>query len=339
MKNKLIIIFLILSIIFVGCGKKNKEDITEPTNDTATTTESQNDDIKIYDISIFTKDAEIPYERFIKNDDENSEEYKKYNNTVNDFIEDLKEDKLTYLEKDTDIRIDIEDLKEDKLTYLEKDTDIRIDFNNIDVKKIKNIDFNKTYVTKDKDYHFKIDSKKLTIDENGFINIKYSYDDKDENLKGILYEIMLELENETYKYVFSFKIDNKIEEDSSTYSLTGYLSQDEQKIYDSYKKDKDIKRLANNTPIMVLKLYTQAILDKEYSLAYSLYQDYNNTTEENYIKIMESFSKETKEDYISNLKAAADGKFIEDTKENGYIEYEIVKDHPRAIDMIKDSNR
>ncbi len=89
---------------------------------------------------------------------------------------------------------------------------------------------------------------------------------------------------------------------------------------------------------MVLKLYTQAILDKEYSLAYTLYQDYNNTTEEDYIKIIKSLSKETKEDYISNLKAAADGKFIEDNKEKGYIEYEIVKDHPMAIDMIKDKD-
>ncbi len=313
MKNKLIVICIIFSIFLAGCGKKNKQDVTEPTSDTTiSTTEGTQEEQEKEDISIFTKEMEISYEKFISKDGsfENDE---KYNNMVKDFIAKL---------------------DEDKLPQLTKDEEIRIDFNNLE--KIKKAQLFTTKIKQDKDYEFDIKGIDLEIDKNGFANFKHSYDDKDKYLEGVIYEVTVELEDEVCKYAFAFKIDNKTAPNNKSYALTGYLTSDEQKVYDSYKQDKNIKVLSNNEPLTMLKFYTQAVMEEEYSLAYSLY--YNNMTEENYIKVMKSFSKELKEDYISNLKAAVEGKFIEDTKEKGYIEYELVKDHPMAIDMIKDSN-
>lgn len=315
MKNKLILLCLIFSIILTGCGKKNKQDITEHTSDITTTIEKQDDKKEIPNINIFTKDIEIPYEKFIKNKN-NIEDDEKYTTQIKDFID------------------------ENKLSAIPQNTEIRIDFNSFDIDKIKDISLNKIYVKQDKEYTFETKGTIQKIDENGFINFEHNYDNKDQYLKVIIYEVIVELEDTIYKYVFSFKIDNKIEEDIKPSSLTGYLTQDEQKVYDSYKKDKDVKILKDKEPLTMLKFYTQAIMEEDYSIAYSLYQDYKQEgmTEENYIKAMESFSKETKDDYISNLKSAVNGKFIEDSKEKGYIEYEITEDHPMAIDMVKDKN-
>lgn len=315
MKNKLIVICIIFSIVLVGCGKKNKQEVTEPTSDTtiSTTEEQTQEEQEKQDISIFTKDMEISYEKFISKDG-SFESDEKYNNMVKDFIAKLDEDKLPQLTKDEEIRVNFND----------------------NIPKNKGAKLSTTYIKQNGELI--VSDSHLEMDENGFSDFKHSYDDKDKYLEGVIYEVTVELEDEVCKYAFAFKIDNKTTPNNKSYALTGYLTSDEQKVYDNYKQDKNIKALANNEPLTMLKFYTQAVMEEEYSLAYSLYQDYNNTTEENYIKAMKGFSKETREDYISNLKAAVDGKFIEDTKEKGYIEYELVKDHPMAIDMIKDSN-
>lgn len=316
MKNKIIILSIIFVISLVGCNKQNTETTSESTSDMSTSTnnkeETQQDSTNI---SIYTKNGDIPYEKFI---------YEWEGNTVN---------QDDYLKSESDF---IDKLDQNELSQLELEEEIRLDFSNNIPKEVK---VEKTYIKQDRSQNYKEDVQIKNSKDNKFIDFIHSYDNSDKYLQGLIYNITVKWEEGTCIYVFGFKIDNNSTPNNKPYSVTGYLSSSEQKTYDSYKADRNIKSLLNIEPITIAKFYAQAIMEEEYDLAYSLYSENSEKpTKDEYIKIIKGLDKTIKEQYITNIKAVEKGKFLVDDENNGYIEYELVADHPMAMDMIKDSD-
>ncbi len=316
MKNKIIILSIIFVISLVGCNKQNTETTSESTSDMSTSAnneeETQQDSTNI---SIYTKNGDIPYEKFI---------YEWEGNTVN---------QDDYLKSESDF---IDKLDQNELSQLELEEEIRLDFSNNIPKEVK---VEKTYIKQDRSQNYKEDVQIKNSKDNKFIDFIHSYDNSDKYLQGLIYNITVKWEEGTCIYVFAFKIDNNSTPNNKPYSVTGYLSSSEQKTYDSYKADRNIKSLLNLEPITIAKFYAQAIMEEEYDLAYSLYSENSEKpTKDEYIKIIKGLDKTIKEQYITNIKAVEKGKFLVDDENNGYIEYELVADHPMAMDMIKDSD-
>ena len=322
MKNKIIIASIIFSVAITGCSK-NKQDVTEPTTDIQVSTEEK----ETPDIFIFTKDANIKYEKYFLKADKSSKDEERYANYIIDFQDNLEQDKLITLSNNEDIRIDF----------------------NKDLPKDKEINIEKLYVKENskEDDVLQTDTFNMKIDENGFVDFKHTYDEKDMSLKGTIYNIKVNEGKDFYSYIFCLKVDNKIKKNTENTESkdnkeenkrSGYLSLNEQKIYDSYKKDKNMKALSNIEPITIAKLYANAIINKDYDLSYSFYDTQSEKpTKEEYVKIMNSLDKDIINQYVDNIRGVEKGKFIQEDNK-GYIQYELTPDHPMAIDMIKDKD-
>lgn len=313
MKNKIIIASIIFSVAITGCSK-NKQNVTEPTTDIQVSKEEK----ETPDILIFTKDADVQYEKYFLKADKSSKDEERYENYIMHF-----KDKL----------------EQGKLIELSNNEDIRLDFNK-DLPKDRNISVEKSYIKESSksDNTLQTDTFNMKIDENGFVDFKHTYDEKDISLKGIIYNIKVNEDKDFYSYIFGLKIDNKIDENNQDNKMTGYLSLDEQKIYDSYKKDKNIKSLANKEPMTIAKLYANAMINKDYDLAYSFYDTQSEKpSKEEYLKLVNSLDKDIINQYVDNIKGIEKGKFIQENNK-GYIQYELTPDHPMAIDMIKDKD-
>ena len=319
MKKKLIAIGIIFSLILAGCSKQDEQSTTtETTTNTTTSTTQQEEPEEVQknktDISIFTKDEEIEYSK-ISDRDENFDNNDEKVKMVLDFINKRAEDELIQLENDENIRIEFPH-------ELPKDSKVNII---------------KTYVKQNgKGGTENVDeSMVVELNKNGNVDFKHTFDTNDKYLDLVIYEVLISWDDILVKYNFAIKVDNRSTPNNKPYAVTGYLSSDQQKIYDNYKKDKNIDVFKGIEPTTMVKYYTQAIMEQEYNIAYTLYK---GEDEENYMKIIKSFDEDLKEDYISNLKAAANGKFVEETKEKGYIEYELQKNHSMAIDVTKDND-
>lgn len=112
------------------------------------------------------------------------------------------------------------------------------------------------------------------------------------------------------------------------------LSENEEKLYEEYEKNGEINIFENEEPLTILKIYAKTIEEEKYDLSYNLFKDKEEKTKDDYINSL----KNVKEAYLNDLKEALNGKFVEEDKDKGYIEYEISPDHPLALDMIKDNN-
>lgn len=307
-KNILIIgLGLVLALSLVGCVKKSVPQTTTGQT-TETTTQTQEQEKDKTDISIFTKDEQIEYEKYFD---------------------------------DNEVLLDFEyKAKENKLKQLENNEKIRIQFNE-ELPKDKKVSVSKIYIKQDGKggtENIVEDMSSLEIDENGYIDITHSYSTEDKYLYAIAYEVIASWSDVSAKYIFGFKVDNNTTTDEKQYTVTGYLSSDEQKIYDNYKKDTNDSLLSNASPVTIAKLYAQAIIEENYDLAYSLYGKSNELpTKEEYIKIMNGLNNDAKQQYVNNVKSVENGSFIEDSDNSGYIQYELVADHPMAMDMIKEN--
>lgn len=324
MKRNLILVGVIFTLTLTGCfNKKNKEEnTTEITSDTTTVSEENTTELEnIVDkteLSIFTKNEQIQYIKTVSNNS-NFDNDEKMQMILN-FYNKRQEDKLVQLENEENIRIEFPN-------ELPKDSKINI---------IKtNVKQNGKGSTENVVENIVVD-----INKNGDADFKHTFDKKDKYLDLIVYEVLVNWNDTLVKYDFAFKVDNRNIPSNKPFSVTGYLSSEEQKIYDNYKKDKKIEVFKNLEPTKVIKYYTQAVMEKEYNIAYTLYKDYDaeNMTEEKYIQNMKNLSEDLKEDYISNLKEASNRKFIEESNEKGYIEYQLEEGHPMVMDMIKDNN-
>nr|WP_317357433.1 hypothetical protein [uncultured Tyzzerella sp.] len=328
MKKKILILGIIFTFTLTGCfNKKDKDSQTEATTDIATSTSSENnkntpkDEIEKNktDISIFTKDTEIPYI--------------KISNNENSFDSNEEKDKI--------ILDFIKAGEDDKLIQLENEENIRIEFPK-DLPKDSTVNITKTYVRQDGKGDTENFTENMSVDlnKNGNVDFKHTFDTKDKYLDLVVYEILINWKDISVKYNFAIKIDNITMPNNEPYNVVGYLSEDEQKIYDNYKRDKKIDVFKGVEPLKMVKYYTQAIMEKEFNIAYTLYKDYDtkNMTEEKYIQIMKNLSQDEMKSYIENLKAIVDGEFFEDGKDAGYIQYSFSKDHPMAIDVIKDKD-
>ncbi len=316
MKNKIIILSIIFAISLVGCRKQNGETTSESTSD-VTISATNEEEVKqdITDISIYTKNGNIPYEKYI---------YEWAGISTN---------KDEYLKSESSF---INKLDQDKLKELDFEEEIRLDFSNNIPKDVK---VEKIYIKQDRSQNHKDDVEVKKDEEGKFIDFIHYYDKNDTYLQGLIYNVIVEWEEGTCIYAFAFKINNNITENNNPYSVTGYLSSDEQKIYDKYKLDRNIKLLLNIEPITIAKLYVQAIMEEEYDLAYSLYsEDSEKPTKDEYVKTIKGLDKTIKEQYVNNAKAVEKGKFIAENENKGYIEYELIQDHPMALDMVKDSD-
>ena len=332
MKKKLSLVGVIFTLTLTGCfNKKNKEEsTTEITSDTTTVSEESTEDTTISEeiedkkdkteLSIFTKDKQIEYIKTVSNNG-NFDNDEKMQMILN-FYRKRQDDELPILENEENIRIEFpSDLPKDSKVNIIK-TNVKQDGKGGTENVVENI--------------------VVDVNKNGDADIKHIFDKKDKHLDLIVYEVLVNWDDTLVKYDFAFKVDNRSIPSNKPFAITGYLSSEEQKIYDNYKKDKKIEVFKNLEPTKVIKYYTQAVMEKEYSIAYTLYKDYDaeNMTEEKYIQNMKSLSEDIKEDYISNLKEAGNGKFIKEGEEKGYIEYQlqIQQGHPMAMDMIKDNN-
>ena len=308
MKKK-ILIALVFSLLFTGCGKNDYSTTTETT--TETTTQTTTEDIEEKDpsdISIFTKDIEIKYDKVFDKEG-NFEENKDF---------------LNYYGED-----------DKKLVTIPKDENIRIEFNQ-GLPKDENVNITKMYIKQNAKAGVPdiiTEDMSVAINQNNDADFKHSYDDKDKYLMGIVYEFKIDLGYTYAKYSFYTKINNNATENKKPYSVTGYLSSDEQKIYDNFKKDKNLDVFKDKEPKTMVKFYAQAIMEKEYDLAYNLFN--GEMSKEDYLKALKSLSQASLDDYVINLKAAVDGEFKKDNEEKGYIEYEVTKNHTLALDMIK----
>lgn len=312
MKKK-ILIALVFSLLFVGCGKKDNSKTTEPTTETTTETTEETEleteeEKDPSNISIFTKDMEIKYDKVFNKEG-------KFEG-VNEFLD-------YYTEGS------------DKLIEIPKDENIRIEFNQ-NIPKDENINISKIYIKQNAKSGVPdtiVEDMSVSINKNNDLDFKHTYDDKDKYLMGIIYEFYIDLGYTYAKYSFYTKINNNTTENKTPYVITGFLSSDEQQIYDRFKQDNKIDVFKDKEPKIMVKFYTQAIMEKNYDLAYNLFDD--EISKEDYIKTLKDFDTNTLNNYVKTLKASLDGEFKKDNEENGYIEYEETKGHPLALDMIK----
>lgn len=317
MKNKIILMFIVYIFLLTGCFK-NKDKTTEPiTNNTTNETEN-NQNSKQEDktnISIFTKDLEIEYEKTLSN---------------NAYFEPILNEYF------------INKLKEDTLLQLNNNENIRIQFKE-DLPKDKKVSISKIYIEQDSQDNISLiieDKEEFSnITDDGYLDIKYNYNNTDkENYVAIGYEIIASWEDVFARYIFGFKLnnDNKDTLNNNSQNITGYLSSEEQKIYDKYKEDKNIDVFKNVEPKTITKYYVQALTEEEYSLAYTFYQVQNIKNEQQYLDLMNN--KEFRDSYLLELKGATSGEFVKESEDRGYIKYEIEQGHTKAIDFVKEND-
>ncbi|WP_250278056.1 hypothetical protein [[Clostridium] colinum] len=314
MKIRLIIISAILCLTFVGCGKKNVDNTTQM-EETQEIEQIEQEEENL-DINIFTKNNTIEYKLFVSEDD----------NFEND---------ISYMEMPYDF---ISRIEEGSIITIPYDEEIRLDFNN-NLPKDKKVEFSKIFINKNGETDIE-NLQPLQINENGFADFKHTYDKNNNEIEGVIYEITSKgKEDKFYRYCFAIKIDNQPVKENNIKTVTGYLSPEEQKTYELYKQAKEQKSLVNLEPITISKFYAQAIMEKDYDLAYSFYnQDSNVPKKDEFIKIMQNLDENTKQQYVDNMKSVSSGKFIKENEQKGYIEYELNADHLMAIDVVKDSN-
>lgn len=310
MKRKILAIALVGAISLTGCGSSGTDNTENTTNEQS----SQSEDTTIEDteqqkpINISAQDSTIIYQYFENDAD-------KFN-------------------KDSIVPKFENDVYEDNLLPLVDNQDIKIDFGSNNPKKVY---VKKTYLNKDDTT--KTDKEDLKLDENFVVNIKTEFKSKD--IKACLYEVVAEYEGLYVCYAFGIKNADYIDDSKN---IVGFLSEADQKTYDDFKntflETGDKASLKNLNPILISQFLVQALMEKEYGVAYALYAPSDALpTEYDYSMAIKDLSKAKKLEYIEGLKKAKDGKFVEEEKDKkGYVQYEPTPDHPMALDFVKNDD-
>lgn len=129
-------------------------------------------------------------------------------------------------------------------------------------------------------------------------------------------------------------VENK--EDETTETIEGYLSKDEQETYNQYKNGEI--DLIDAEPLEVAKFYVQSMLEKDYKLTYSFltgHIQFQKPSEDEFIANFSEVRANELETFIENLKAVENGEFVSISEDYGYIQYEVVDDHPLALEVTK----
>lgn len=307
-KNLFIVLATISTLTLSACGKSKDSDTTTITTITSESESSstENDEKDNGEIKIYTINDNINYTK--------TNDFNEIVNEIQNLLIEGNDNKFVKIGNNETIRVDFQEI-----TPLNNTVSIQ-----------KTIIYKNNTKTEDVDF--------LTVSENNTIDINNTFNDEE---IGVIYHLSFEIDNDQVHYLFGVNNLNQNsneqnkENDKEQNTSENYLSNDELKIYNTYKKDLDKKILKDKEPIFVAKLYAQAILTGEYSVAYSLYSDSDDKpSEEEFIKTINNFSENIKNEFIENIKAVKNGKFIEDG-DNGYIEYEVIENHLLAIDMVK----
>lgn len=118
------------------------------------------------------------------------------------------------------------------------------------------------------------------------------------------------------------------------------LSKDETRIYESLKQDSDVSLLHGVDPLTIAKLYVLSLYESSYDVTYELYtqrEGYVAWTkeEDQQIPIEHRGTKEKIKDIYNNIE---DGRFVQTSDYEGYIEYEAEKGEKSYFGMIQDEN-
>lgn len=302
MKKIFLSILLISTVTLTGCFNNNSDTQTEQNIQTETTDEQNND------ILITAKNATILYDKYESQTEDFEQTNPDYKNRFLNFLNNLDEDNLIPLSNRDEIEIDFT-----------KNIPISV--------KIK-----KTYADKNNEY--------VTEDENGQIDeqgyLKIVTDFKNSNIKGCLYEVVAQYDNIFVSYIFGIKSNDFELLDEN---VTGYLSSQNQQIYDKYKNNTDINLLKNLDPVVIAQFFAQSLLEGDYDLAYSFFAQTDNLpTQYDFTKGLKNLYKPTKDEYIKNLKTVQNGSFVKEEEGKGYVQYEVMPDHPMALDFVKNND-
>lgn len=164
---------------------------------------------------------------------------------------------------------------------------------------------------------------------------------KEHDIQAIIYNLQFKFENDDiYNYSFGIKTLDYNTPTEEIPTITGYLSYEEQFVYEDYKSTFDKVNLQGFDAISMAKLYVQSVMEGAYDVSYSLLTKSNTIAidkpeEENFINGFNETSPSVKEEYIYSIKNIENGEFILINENEGYIQYENTPDHPLAIGMIK----
>nr|MBC9203939.1 RNA polymerase subunit sigma [Paenibacillus sp. PL91] len=127
-----------------------------------------------------------------------------------------------------------------------------------------------------------------------------------------------------------------------TLSLDFKLSFKEQEVYNNFQKDLNEQYLKELEPISIAKLYVQASLDYNNDVVYALYTDkkgHIQWTKEEDEKIPNS-DRGIKEQILKTFNKIENGKFVQTSDFEGYIEYLSSEDTESkyGFKMIKDDD-
>lgn len=120
------------------------------------------------------------------------------------------------------------------------------------------------------------------------------------------------------------------------------LSAKEQDVYNKFQKDMNEQHLNGQEPISIAKLYVQARLDNKNDVVYALYTDkkgHVQWTKEEDGKLPNS-DRGTTEQILKTFNNIEEGKFVQTSDFEGYIEYQSRKDaeSKSGFQMIKDED-
>ncbi|MFI3230064.1 MAG: hypothetical protein R3Y29_00740 [bacterium] len=183
----------------------------------------------------------------------------------------------------------------------------------------------------------------IVLDKSDNLDMPLLYDLDDLEIQAVIYIVEVKFENSTINYSFAVEIDRPLSERSileEDNSVTGYLSNENQELYDKYKISLDKELLVDLTPFEVIELFIQANKEYDYKTAYSLIAIKENSSlempsESEYIESFMALNAGMIEEYIVNLEATLEGEFIQEGEDSGYISYETRPYTPLAFDLIK----
>lgn len=302
MKKLFLSILLINTIALTGCFNNNSSTQTDKNTQIETTDEENSN------ISITAKNAIILYDQYESQTEDFEQDNQDYKNKILNFLNNLDEDNLIPLSNGDEIKIDF---------TKNVPTTIKI---------------TKTYA--DKNDECTTEDENAQIDKEGYLKIVTDF--KNTNIKGCLYEVVAQYDNTFVSYVFGIKSNDFVALDGN---VTGYLSSENQQVYDKYKNNTDVNLLKNLEPIVIAQFFAQSLLEGDYDLAYTFFAQTDNLpTQYDFTKGLKNLYKPTKDEYIKNLKYVQNGTFVKESEDKGYVQYEVLQDHPMALDFVKNDD-
>lgn len=310
MKKFFLLITLISVFALTGCFNNDDDYTQTEQNEQIEQIDEQNTDIVIT-----AKDTTILYEKYKIISEQFEQTDENYKNRFLTFLNNLEEDNLLSLSNGEEITIDFI-----------QNIPTKVELTKTYIKTIDDDTINEDdYITKD---------EKVEIDEQGYLKIITDFENSD--IQGCLYEVVAQYDDVFISYVFGIKYSDYINLDNNK---TGYLSSKDQQLYDKYKNDNDTSLLKNLDPLVIAQFFAQSLLEGDYDLAYTFFAQTDNLpTQYDFTKGLKDLYKPTKDEYIKNLKAVQNGTFVKEEENKGYVQYEVLEDHPMALDFVKNND-